>query len=1259
MSRQMSHFTALFSSPLTKQLTTAAQPRDIPLVICLTDVSAYQRDILSSLRSSIQQSTAYYRNVIAIGTYLDKNSGPSHSDGDILSYLGLNPIRRAISIVPVNSNVQRMLVTRDEKLESSTRYKSANIRALQKAIRDRCKEETSIALLQPLAKWKFLDNSDAAKILGAGNLSIEDIDELVRQIGEEFSSETIEKVVLRMGQRQVLLRTWISGEGDGQDLGLGGKWSNFSLETQEAIRKLELEIEFEREINLDENNDANARPAHGVLKHSRIGGALLYGPPGTGKTHLARVIARESKAVTICISAAELESMWVGETEKAIQSLFRLGRLLTPSILFIDEADALFRARGPGDRGYERSRTNQLLAEMDGLARSKAAPFVLLVSNFPHDIDNAVLRRVPSRLHLGLPTTALRRKILGITLRDERLHSDINLEHLADRTYRYSGSDIQALCVQAALVCNSFSTEGEGEGKRILAHSHFEKAFKRVSPTVSGKALMLIQEFAKESDPVGHEKLLALEQQEQEIRARALTYQCDSLDPDGNQIRVLSFDVQKLDGPQNDQDILSCTVEIVSLNDWTLQYVEFKSFFDNVWDTQKNSLDQDSEEGCHHEQIQVNYLREAWAEFGGQKRPHMSPVDDPDDVSGEDIKAAGNRFNWGDYMALSYVWGDPTVKKRIFINKHPFEVTLNLYHALIRLRSSLEVKDRRLKVWIDAICINQNDLSERSSMVRKMDTIYSEALCVRGWVGRPSPAVAAMLPEVQRLLGGKLRDWTPVMQLADDDFELEDERPYALDLDTATSVWLAARSLSSEPYWGRLWITQEMTLASTILFWYGDSVFSPAKVTKLFILPQFSRASVPEDMKMLNTAERSMGILHRIVMLRPGIRSVPLGAEMFVPRAMLPLWDLIVLSQSSKATDQRDKVYGLLALLPQAISSRIRPTYEVSVDAVAIYTLFSSVCIQVDGNLNTLARIHAHTSHSKGLPSWAFDLEAAPDGLWDDDLAPHLKDLPLRYQSAGHLATASRGSLEDLLEQSSADGGQKPSIAFSADLRLLTCRGLFIDTVSGLGAGHLHFVTFKHISGPEQCVIHPANELSSSSGKDVSRLSIARLLMHDRKYEFCQGPSVLDIPWMSFEKVGPEYWLSQDPTPLTTLRAAFEGFLHPSATLKLASVQLKDYFQPTQESCPNPERYTEMLQRMLLHFFNRRLFTAEGGLVGSATERTMLGDRIAVILGCKMPVVLRPMGDSYQFIGTCFAEGLMDGEALQDGHVETEEISLC
>ena len=110
----------------------------------------------------------------------------------------------------------------------------------------------------------------------------------------------------------------------------------------------------------------------------------------------------------ICASAANIENKYVGETEKAIQGLFSLGRMLSPCTIFIDEADALFRSRKPDDRGWERSQMNQLLYEMDGLKKSKSPPFVPLATNFPRELDHAVLRRVPSRIHIGLPSPEAR-----------------------------------------------------------------------------------------------------------------------------------------------------------------------------------------------------------------------------------------------------------------------------------------------------------------------------------------------------------------------------------------------------------------------------------------------------------------------------------------------------------------------------------------------------------------------------------------------------------------------------------------------------------------------------------------------------------------------------------------------------------------------------------------------------------------------------------------------------------------------------------
>ena len=255
---------------------------------------------------------------------------------------------------------------------------------------------------------------------------------------------------------------------------------------------------------------SNPKSAYGILKKGRINGALLYGPPGTGKTHLARVLARESKAVMIHASVAELESKWVGETEKLIKGVFNLGRMVSPSIIFIDEADALFRARGCNDRGYERTRMSQLLSETDGLKRAANPPFLLLATNFPSQLDNAVLRRVPGRLHIGMPSTPARKNIFNICLAEETLDHDVDLQLLASRTHRYTGSDIRTTCIQTALICEDELLEaGKIDQKRVLKMAHFEKAMGRSGPTVSRSAMQDIMAFATEFDPAAVPKIRA------------------------------------------------------------------------------------------------------------------------------------------------------------------------------------------------------------------------------------------------------------------------------------------------------------------------------------------------------------------------------------------------------------------------------------------------------------------------------------------------------------------------------------------------------------------------------------------------------------------------------------------------------------------------------------------------------------------------------------------------------------------------------
>jgi hypothetical protein len=666
---------------------------------------------------------------------------------------------------------------------------------------------------------------------------------------------------------------------------------------EEGWSDIQLDPEVEETIKQIVDQPANTgRAAYGILKKGRIGGALLYGPPGTGKTHLARVLARECQATMISASAADIENKYVGETEKAIKGLFNLARMLAPSIIFIDEADALFHARGPGDRSWERSRTNQLLTEMDGLIKEKTAPFVLLATNFPRQLDHAVLRRTPSRLHIGLPSFKGRKKIFAICLREETVHDDVDWESLSRKTRGYSGSDIQTVCVQAALICQASPTDVDAQGIRILKSAHFDKALLRSAPTVSAAVLSQIREFAKEYDPGTWTKMRAEnEAQNRETAKEDMEWVMDdvlssddesakpassekpsasrstpaywSLDnplqyvvhrpnwpppiwedlstyenglvnlvdqieevessaggdpevegtqvsalqylplaPGSKEIRVLSIEQESVEEDTSAVQPLRCKLENVSLGDWSELYRRLYSF---VHSEPKETTTHPNNEP-KHKLLRWRFVNLVHRRTSGVK--HDDPQDamrqleeeslplltSNPDVPMEETDILEPRYAWGDYIALSYVWGDARKTREIYVNDHCFAVGENLYLALRKLQSSFEVRERKLKVWIDAICINQNDLAERAQEVKKMDMIYADAISVRAFLGLPpSNATISELHTAKSWLD-KVRDT-----------KLNDVVAALVpDSRTAHALWTLASSIFFEPYWQRLWIMQ-------------------------------------------------------------------------------------------------------------------------------------------------------------------------------------------------------------------------------------------------------------------------------------------------------------------------------------------------------------------------------------------------------------------------------------------------------------------
>lgn len=235
---------------------------------------------------------------------------------------------------------------------------------------------------------------------------------------------------------------------------------------------------------------------YGVLAAERIPGCLLYGPPGTGKTLMAKAVAKQSGANMLEISAASINDMWVGNSEKNVQGLFSLARKLSPVVIFLDEADALLGARQarPG-RGGHRETINQFLREWDGLTSNMKA-FIMVATNRPFDLDEAVLRRLPRRILVDLPLRESRLAILRVMLRDETIdNATVSLEKLAQDTELYSGSDLKNLCVAAAMeaVREEVRAQAAHTGpepfvfpeRRILAGRHFDRALQEIGASIS------------------------------------------------------------------------------------------------------------------------------------------------------------------------------------------------------------------------------------------------------------------------------------------------------------------------------------------------------------------------------------------------------------------------------------------------------------------------------------------------------------------------------------------------------------------------------------------------------------------------------------------------------------------------------------------------------------------------------------------------------------------------------------------------------
>lgn len=183
---------------------------------------------------------------------------------------------------------------------------------------------------------------------------------------------------------------------------------------------------------------------------------MLIGPPGTGKTLLAKAVAGEAGVPFFSMSGSDFVEMFVGVGASRVRDVFAQAKQKSPCIVFIDEIDAVGRARSknPSMGGNDDENTlNALLTEMDGFGANSGV-IVLAATNRADMLDKALLRagRFDRQIHVGLPDLAERKAIFLVHLKPLKLGNDIDVDYLARQTPGFSGADIANVCNEAALI---------------------------------------------------------------------------------------------------------------------------------------------------------------------------------------------------------------------------------------------------------------------------------------------------------------------------------------------------------------------------------------------------------------------------------------------------------------------------------------------------------------------------------------------------------------------------------------------------------------------------------------------------------------------------------------------------------------------------------------------------------------------------------------------------------------------------------------
>ncbi|KAG5761556.1 hypothetical protein H9Q72_010327 [Fusarium xylarioides] len=629
------------------------------------------------------------------------------------------------------------------------------------------------------------------------------------------------------------------------------------------------------------------------------------------------------------------------------------------------------------------------------------------------------------------------------------------------------------------------------------------------------------------------------------------------------------------------------------------------------------------------------------------------------------------------YEALSYCWGDNSQLQEIKCHKEPFQVTENLFSALQHLRND---HDERT-LWIDAICINQDDLEERQSQVKLMKEIYTKSERVVIWLG-PDPAsdgvnhLFEMLQTIPNLPGPQLSKRERIffeMNVFDADRWHQDEDtvsskvPDKIKKDFFISQEAKKGSIAvlSRPWWSRIWTVQEMVLAPSAIIMCGHLAAPASDVRRAcadVLMHAVSDAfDTGDDDDLLSFGDLFDDPNGTLYMAR--MRTHPSVS------AKMELGKLLHFLRWLKAKDPRDKVYGSLGIAASTFG--IVPDYTIS--TVECYTRATFSIISGSRSLDifsALRRPSCIETTLAGLPSWV------PDWSYDFSTVPDKEKGPSGINNPiirENVRTPMMLEMADAFPEWKVSRSNKPfTAALSSDGKTLILRGMILDGLECVG-DKLEYPW----PGPE---LQSDNVVIDSYHEFKRSWRIYRSI--GAAMDTIKGWQDLAFESKNLQTISGETRMDAFLTTLLSNRIRLsadrrkvldylENSIGSNFRMNSSGAIMNQLYLPTLA----PKLYHKLLgfgkicsidESEALSFgksftdvqlaFDQRMAITGSGYLCMVPWSVRAGDRIALLRGGRTPYVLRKAGDKWRILGDCYVHGIMSGEAWSDDKCVDIEI---